>query len=252
MFGLFKTKQKPEPKKASNFPWAPQDETACNIALGHLRENVLNFVGREGKIHAETLICTIGSIGGYSAQRAAFEHMKSTGIPLEPPHINFVETTDGSMYFFGDLLNGTIVSDVPQEFGGLSFWGLAAGGAVAAGADAATLGPLEETFKTVSGNIGTEPFPLSVEIYSQPLLPPRELVKAAWPMAQKCFITGAAGGKIGAAPVKYWPLISGYVANAYIQMVKDIIEPRVALNICMEAALYSSKLSLSWEDVADV
>lgn len=247
MFGLFNKKQQTEPEKTSGFPWAPLDVSACNIALGHLRENVLNFVGRGGKIHAETLICTIGCIGGYSAQRAAFEHMKKAGIPFEPPHINFVETTDGNIYFFGDLLNGAIVSDVTKEFDGMSFWALAAGGAVAVGADAATLRSLEETFKTVSGNIGTEPFPLSVEKYSQPLLPPRELVKAAWPLAQKCFTTGAAEGKVGAAPVKYWPIISGYVASAYIQMVKDVIEPRVAFNICMEAAIYSSKLSIDWK-----
>ncbi|MEM7464835.1 MAG: hypothetical protein AAF362_19365 [Pseudomonadota bacterium] len=198
----------------------------------------------DGRIHAETLVSAIGCVAGYSAQGAVFEQMRAKGIPLAPPAINVISTKNHQTYYFSDQLNLALVSDVNQEMNGIAFWPLVAGGAVASGADLSNIESVESMFSHIASQIGSDDFRLRVGNCGQPQLPPRELLKIVWPLASKC-LDGSIfdiASKSGETKVKFWPVISGYVANNYIQQVKHVVDPAIAACICMESAILCSKL----------
>ena len=75
-------------------------------------------------------------------------------------------------------------------------------------------------------------------------MPPRELLKAVWPLATMCF-SGRfpnASREYGDARPRFWPAISARAAHAFIGQVKDVLDPLTALTIVMETAIYASKL----------
>jgi hypothetical protein len=53
-------------------PWSSsaEDEVVANFAVGNLRESLKLWVTLEGRIHAETLLVTIGAIAGFASGTA--------------------------------------------------------------------------------------------------------------------------------------------------------------------------------------
>jgi hypothetical protein len=43
-------------------------------------------------------------------------------------------------------------------------------------------------------------------------------------------------------PPEYWPLISALVAQQFIRMTKDTLDPRIALALLMESAIAMSRV----------
>lgn len=198
----------------------------------------------DGRIHAETLISAIGCVAGYSAQGAVFARMKADGIQLAPPAINTISTKNQQTYYFSDHLNLALVSDVNQEMNGIAFWPLVAGGAVAAGANLHNLESVESMFSHIASQIGSDDFKLRVGKQGQPQFPPRELLKIVWPLAEKCLDGSVSeiASQSGETKVNFWPIICGYVANNYVQQVKHVVDPAIAVCICMESAILCSKI----------
>ena len=83
---------------------------------------------------------------------------------------------------------------------------------------------------------------LSKEHY--PIMPFGELLLIVWPLALMCF-TGrfpGAAREFGVAGIQNWPAISARAANTFIQKVKGVLDPAMALTIVMESAIYASRL----------
>ncbi len=227
------------------FPWDGQpDYAACNFALGHLIQYVEKRLTLEGRIHAETLLAAIGAIAGFSALRALMAHLAETKDPAIAGQLNIVQSNSGAKYFIGEPINRTLIPAAAGE-AGRKLWSLAAGGAVAAGLDRTKLPEVGPMFAHVTQNLGGEregrP---SLPKEHQPIMPAGELLLLVWPLALMSF-TGRFPGaprEFGVAGIQNWPAISARAANTFIQKVKNVLEPSIALTIVMESAIYASKL----------
>ncbi len=227
------------------FPWDNQpDHAACNFALGHLVQYVEKRLSVEGRIHAETLLAAIGAIAGFSALRALMADLAETKDPAIAAQLNIVQSNSGAKYFIGEPLNRILIPANAAETGS-KLWSLAAGGAVAAGLDRTKLPELRPMLAHVTQNLGGElegrP---SLPKEHQPIMPAGELLLLVWPLALTCFIGRLpdAPREFGVAGIQNWPVISARAANTFIQKVKNVLEPAVALTIVMESAIYASKL----------
>ena len=229
---------------ASDFPWKDAtDVIACNLALGDLVNNLPRRLTVDGRIHAETLLASIGGIAGFAAQRAFFAKLAESQDQSAKPEIRIATTASGGKYFFGEPLNRTLFPLVEAE-ASLKLWSLAAGGAVAVGLSASDMPKLEDLFKHVSQTLGTELEGLPSLPDNRPRAPARELLRRSWPLAIMCFkgeLSGAAA-KSGVVS-QYWrPVIAAYAANTFIRQVQSVLAPAKALIIVIETAIYASKL----------
>ena len=238
----------PSKMKLLNFdqyPWhGTESMLACNNAVESLNNALLKRVSLKGRIHAETLVSAIGCIAGYATKQATLNRMKIEGIPLEPPEINIVTIKNKKNYLYAERINQAFFKDMNAVSGKFSFWGFVSGPALEICGEPAALPKLEDMFTHVTEQIATEQAELSVGDYGQPFLPPEQLLKATWPigaayLAQKQKI----GSTIVDPPItNYWPIICGCVANGIIYKVKDVLNPSSAYTICMESAIYCSKI----------
>lgn len=231
--------------KDSDFPWKGQpEEVACNLALGNLANNLPARVTVDGRIHAETYLTVCGVIAGFAAQRSLFARVAESNDDAILGQIHVATTKNGEKLFFGDPLNFMLIG-TPDVAANERLWPLAAGGAVAAGLDAAHIPKLGDMFGHVSSTIGGEEEGMpSVPRKNFPHVAPKELLRLFWPLAAMCFAGQLPGvtSQFGAAAPRFWPAITGYVANKVIRDVSGVVDPRTSLIILMETAIYASKL----------
>lgn len=226
---------------ANEFPWKDdQDAVACNLALGHLVNNLPGRLMIDGGVHAETYISAVGAIAGYAAQRTLFAEEP----PVAGANINRVGVASGEQYWFGDTLNNMLV---PQTEADLNrcVWSLAADGAIGAGLQPEQLPKLEAMFQHVSATIGGDhEGKSSVPAEHQAQIAARDLLKIVWPMAMTCFSGKFPGSAhdFGAAPVAWWSAIAATASSRPIQDVRGVLAPDIALTLLMESAIYCSKL----------
>jgi hypothetical protein len=213
---------------ASNFPWKGEpDEIARNLALGDLLNNLTRRLTVNGRVHAETVLASIGAIAGFAAQRALFAAETAEQPAMRGIHI--ATTKSGGKYFFGEPLNrARFPSSNADAY--LRLWSLAAGGAIAAGLSESDLGGDLEGLPSLREH--------------RPQAGAQELLKLFWPLATMCFqgeLSGAVA-KSGAVSQRWRPVIAAYAANRFIQDARSVLLPAEALIIVMETAIYASKL----------
>src|SRR5882724_1435219 len=64
------------------YPWAgTDDEIVVNLAIGSLRDSLMMWLTSERRVHAETLLVSIGAIAGFAAQAAVNERIKQRDVP---------------------------------------------------------------------------------------------------------------------------------------------------------------------------
>ncbi|NJM33497.1 MAG: hypothetical protein HC850_01000 [Rhodomicrobium sp.] len=210
-----------------------------------MSNNLPARLGKDGRVHGETCLTAIGAIAGFAAQRALFNRLVEADDKAQMAEIRTIRTQDGAEYFVGEPINRALVPATPAE-AKLRLWSLAASGAVAAGLDQADLPKLDDMFVHVAKTIGGEQEGLpSVPERHQPQAPVRTLLATVWPLAIMCFKGSFPGAEkeYGTASMKFWPVIAGYAANAFIRKMKPILDPRTGLVLVMEAAIYASKLN---------
>ena len=248
--------------RALQLPWkGTDDEIVVNLAIGSLRESLMQWLTSERGVHAETLLVSIGAIAGFAAQCAVNERIRKREIPgaskeMSSPDLGKlmydrklsmqVTTKSGESYYFGDLINGYMVwqsttLDAP-------LFALLASAAIEAGVKPDQLPDVNPMFAHASQTIGTPeygilhpPAPLS------PHLTPRQALECFWPRVK--FIFERTDGQGIVEPAKgrnvrpeYWPLISALVARQILLLTKDTIDPRVGLALIMESAIVMSKI----------
>jgi hypothetical protein len=229
-------------------PWAgAPDAAAANFALGDLVNSLPRAMSVDGRIHAATLLAASGAIAGYAAQQALFARVAEAGPRSASGSLHLAKTKTGRQYYFGDALNGMLIprSASPQE-ASEKFWPIAASGAMAAGLDRAGLPALEPMFAHVTGTLGGErEGTTSLENYRFQS-PAKDLLKAVWPLALKCF-NSELSGKVIKPPMivsqRWRPAIAAITASKIIQDVAAAVPPADALTITMEAAIYASSLA---------
>jgi hypothetical protein len=235
-------------------PWTGQpDEIACNFALGHLYHNLKLRLTVDERIHAETLVAAAGAVAGFAAQRALFARIAATRDEATLGQLQLVTTASGATYVFGEPLNQSLFghsnAEAPERL-----WPHAAGGAVAAGLSPDQLPDLSAMFAHVSRVLGGAHEGLP-SVPQRPHLPARELLKGVWPVARMCF-TGSlpgseASARFGPASRRFWPAIAAHAAGSLIREVGPVLDPRSALVIAMESAIYASKLDPATIDPAE-
>jgi hypothetical protein len=181
-------------------------------------------------VHAESLLCALGALAGYACQANLRAQALAKGM-AETAAFQVVRTKDGKQYFFGDLLNGALLSDQ------YSLWSLAGGVAQQAGAKA--LPDIKEMLAHTSSVVGDARFgvprvPAGHEASDTPI----NYLKAFWPVL---FPTV----KLLCPNPLEWPLLFSFATRAAIEAGKNEIDPALALSIVMESAIPMSKVDLA-------
>jgi hypothetical protein len=227
------------------YPWTGKPEQlACNMALGNFANNVKRRLVVDGRLHAETLMVGIGAVAGFSAQCAFGKTMVETGRAQQGRDFHVITAADGKSYMFGDALNGLLISGVPGQPERLTLGSLMAGAATQAGISIPDIPQVAPLFLAVAasvrdGRFGVIDRPDGHAPHVQPL----PILNILWPVARKC-LTGTVPGDRdwGAAAVEHWPLISSLAARSYFLEIAPVLDPRIAFNLLMEAAIIASKI----------
>jgi hypothetical protein len=247
------------------YPWdGTGDEIAVNLAIGSLRDSLMQWLTTERGVHAETLLVSIGAVAGFAAQAAALERMNKRDVPLPAGFDKTVSreafntylrdagliligsTKEGQHFYFGDLINGYLVQQKTTV--GHSLFAILAAAAIEAGARPSELPDMAALFRHVASTVGKPEY--GVLNPPKPLNPhytPRAALTEFWPGVRFIFqrtdgqgiVDGIRGQNVKA---EYWPLITALVARQLLLLTRDTIEPRVALALMMESAIVTSKL----------
>jgi hypothetical protein len=181
-------------------------------------------------VHAETLLCVLGSLAGYACQAGIRAHyMYTLNLPEQKVFI-VMGAQDGKKYFYGDLLNKPLCESQ------YSVWSMAAGAVQHLGHK-----PFDysEIFKHVTMSAGGASFgiPRVPEGHKSGILP-IDSVKAFWPKILPAYLR-----EYCVSPLE-WHMVLGAAIQQVIFDGKDIIDPMLALTIVMESAVPMSKIDL--------
>jgi len=224
----------------TRFPWSDDPSVvACNLACGNIANNLIEWVTKDGRVHAETYVATAGAIAGYAVQQTVLAQNP-------PPTLHVATTTSGDKYLFGDPLNDMIIPKSNDDAAG-KLWAHAAGGAVSAGLAPERLPSWENMFRHVSSVLGgpLEGRPSTGDKH-QPAAPVRQLLAIFWPHVDTFFKADfdEIHRRFGPVPPKWWSAIAAFaVGGKPIVQVKDVLDPSIALTILMESAIYASKVT---------
>lgn len=228
----------PQQKMAAQTLWTGIDETLGNMAIGHVRENLMAFLKDQRGIHAETLMVAVGALAGHAALHAAFEVAAA-----EPGKASLVtiETSDGGTFYSGDTLNAFLIPENPEI---ISLWGLIAAAAVGIGVPQAELPDYIDIFRRAASTVGSAAFgQVDAPKDHTPQGTPRQLLDAFWPATRQLLNwSNPSVGDGRTLPARYWPQVFGMVARQYLEMTKDVLDPRLSLRLIMAAAIPMSKV----------
>jgi hypothetical protein len=194
-----------------------------------LAQRMMAAMNTERGVHIESILGALGSLAGYSCQARVRAQARAQGLDEAALFVR-VEGVDGRVYFFGDALNKPLAEDR------YSVWGIAAGGAQAAGCD--DIPEPNEVFAHVARTVGSPEF-------GRPRLPeehpmhdtPLNYVEAFWPKLFPMI------SKFCPDP-EHWPILLGLAIQEIMSQGKNVLDPCLALKIVMECAVPMSKVNL--------
>jgi hypothetical protein len=236
---------------ALTLPWDPDDAIIPNLTIGSVRDSILTWLTGPRGVHVETLMVVTGALAGFAAQNAAFRSIGPPGTPSNGAV--FAAEAGGERYYFGDRINGYLV----QQRGEYAYplWGFVAAAAMQAGVARSDLPNVVEMFDHISKSIGTADFGIPRTPKDHPFqLTPRQALEKFWPRARTLLsnadgvlvrgLTGLDGDPEGrtSVPETHWPLVLALVAQQFIKMAKDTLEPELTFSLIMESAIMASKI----------
>ena len=195
-----------------------------------LAHQLIEAMTDERGAHVESLLCAAGALAGYSCQAALRAKNRAEG-RNELALFSVAHTSDGQKFFFGDPLNGFLAENE------LSIWRLAAGGAQRCGcSEIPDIGPI---FEHVAGSVGHENFGV-------PRLPPghpvhelpRTYLERLWPRFAPMVERFCPNPD-------HRPALLGLAIQELLSQTKTALNPCLALQIVMEAAIPMSKVNLA-------
>jgi hypothetical protein len=238
-----------------NLPWKDDVENyiGCNFAYADFTNNLPQLVAVDGKLHAETFVAASGAIAGFAAQQALLAQRSNFSMEaLNETSTNdglfIVRSPRGDRYLYGDPLKTMVFckEKTPTQITA-RLWEWAAGGAIEAGLDQSQMPDILTMWENVNRSIqgGLEGMP-SVPKEHWPHLAPAQLLERLWPIAKQLLVGKGSGAKappgIVVVEPHWWPTITGMVTSVAIRKVKTVLDPRTALLIAMETALFTLKV----------
>lgn len=236
-----KSKSQAPGAEAAEFPWGPDDEIIANSAIGNLRDNLLAAMKDEQGVHTESLMVAIGAIAGFAAAYAVWETMIKTAKAQLMKDLHVLQGANGATYYSGDILNAILL---PQAGSRHTIWEYVGGGAIKAGVARENLPDIEGIFAHVAGTIGSDRFGVvRVPDDHQPAFTAHEALMAVWPRTKDMLgSTQAPGAEGRSLAIEHWPAVAGIVAQQFIVMAKDVLDPALSAHIVMESAIAMSKI----------
>ena len=231
----------------ARMPWAPHCPIRGNLAIGNLRENLLQAMSTERGIHAETLMAAIGALAGFAAQNAALDRAAAVtlaGESLEQYSVILVDTKTGERHLVGEWINEPLFES--RGDGSFPLWGFIAAAAQDGGAALDRLADIREMAGHVAGSLGGPDYgKLRAPAGHTPGMQPNDLLAHLWPLLGQIIRLPAPQSIEEREPPlseMHWPVIISIVAGQYLRMIKDVLAPQIAFALCMESAVISSKL----------
>jgi hypothetical protein len=247
--------------QAIQYPWAgTDDEIVVNLAIGSLRDSLMQWLTSERGVHAETLLVSIGAIAGFAAQCAVEERIRKRDVPgaakdMPGPELSKllhdrglavrVTAKLGEKYQFGDLINGYLVKQATTV--NYHLFGILAAAAAQNGVRYDDLPDPIPMFRHASQTVGTPEY--GILHPPEPLDPqftPRQALDKFWPRVKFIFERTDGQGidvvKGQSVRPEYWPLIAALVARQFLLMAKDTLDPRAGVGLIMESAIVMSKV----------
>ncbi len=196
-----------------------------------LLDLLLDALRDQSGVQVETALALVGALAGFSAQMGIRETLVATGKVSEDKAFVVIEAKNGEKYYFGDLLNEVLFEHKPGNFSVYAFVG---GAAQKAGAS--QLPNLQDIAAHVARTIGTSEFGiLRVPPEHVPKNNPLVLLQRFWEGTRSFLV-------LNSQPPTHWPFTLGLAAQKLILMAKDTINPALASNIVMEAAIAMAKI----------
>ena len=247
--------------QAIQYPWAgTDDEIVVNLAIGSLRDSLMQWLTSERGVHAEALLVSIGAIAGFAAQCAVEERIRKRDVPgaaKDMPGLELskllhdrglavrVTAKSGEKYQFGDLINGYLVKQATTV--NYHLFGILAAAAAQNGVRYDDLPDPIPMFRHASQTVGTPEY--GILHPPEPLDPqftPRQALDKFWPRVKFIFERTDGQGidvvKGQSVRPEYWPLIAALVARQFLLMAKDTLDPRAGVGLIMESAIVMSKV----------
>lgn len=245
MFGkLFGRKDKTEQQTQSSTPQEAALLRAINekrkedpligakIGAKEITQRLIEALKNERGVSVETLLASIGSLGGFACHMAIKDGIIKPGKAKENEVFTIIGGADGKNYYFGDMVNRPLAEDR------ISFWGLAGGAAQQLDKDG--LPDIQAIFKHVASTVGGEGFGIpQMPEKHQPSNLPIDIVRSFWPALLPLI------DKFCESPVER-PYLFGFCAQEVIEMGKDVIAPGMAAKLLMECAIPMSKIGPEW------
>ncbi|WP_417623267.1 hypothetical protein [Paremcibacter congregatus] len=203
----------------------PPDEVSSQITNLLLAEQTRNEA-----IHIQTTLTTVGALSGFACQMAIRDGLIAEGkITLDKALVT-VKTTNGETFFTGPFLNECLITDKKGQH---SVWGFVGGAALHLGKP---LPDVTGIFAHTGATIGQDSFG-APELPEQhlPQMSSEALLWKYWNIIRNTLV-------LNEQPPAQWPLIIGLSAQQLILESKDAIDPTIAAQIVMEAAVPMSHL----------
>lgn len=201
----------------------------AKLGARELVQRLLQGMGNERGVHAESLLCTLGALAGDACQVSLRSEALSRGDSANAA-FHVVLDAQGRRYFFGDALNQRLIE------GHHSVWNVATSGLRKAGLQA--LPDLTPVFSHVAASVGTPAFGISRWLQGhQAGEPPIRYVKTLWPTVMPLL------RQFTPAPAE-WPLLFGFALQEALRLSREVLPPELALQIVMESAVPMSKVDL--------
>lgn len=203
--------------------------------LGHLKVGAMELVQRlaaamrnEQGVHVESLLGALGSLAGYCCTDSITKWASETGQSLKELGVMEIETTDGSRYYAGRLIDEPLVGHE------LALWPLVAGMAKQLGSE--DYPDYGEIVQHVASTFGKAEFGIPrVPDQHRPGDLPINYVRALWP-ALLPFVEQ----HVPVFPQR-GPMF-GFAIQNVMEMGKDVIQPGLAAKLVMECAVPMSRL----------
>ena len=226
------------------YPWMPDGELVANFAIGNLRENFLVWLNVNGRIHAETLLTSVGASAGMAAQGAVWARVRK-GEKFPENGFLSMQTKTGELFYFGDTLNSYLVQQDPYV---MPLWSFVAAAVIQNGLPQEQLPDAGIYFQRAASTAGTPEYhDLTVPPENKPMVPPRKALELLWPRVADILRfqggPGLAAGK--SVDQEHWSTILAIVAQQLIVQTKAVLTPQLAFHLVMQSAIIASKYDAS-------
>jgi hypothetical protein len=209
----------------------PSEQGSNEDLQDAMLELLLAELATDKGVKIETLLTTLGAAAGFACQMIIREEMIAKGVVSEEDAFVTIDTTDNNTYYSGDLLNEGLAEPKP---GNLSVWSLVGGAPNHLGKE---VPDIVDIFRHTSATMGSPEYGRPrVPAGNQPEERAEVLLAKYWNVLRNLQVTYR--GSVGTMH-----LMTAQLAQRVIINNQNVIDPTLAAQVVMEAAVPMSKMS---------